>query len=60
MSEADVREIAAALGMPTPAIVSLQFVKDVKQTFSRMERELAALNAEREQLRALAQARGIQ
>ena len=30
------------------------------QQISRMERELAALNAEREQLRAIAQARGIQ
>ena len=30
MSEADIREIAATLGMPTPAIVSPQFVKDVK------------------------------
>lgn len=60
MSETDIREIAATLGMPSPAIVGPQFVKDVTQTFSRMERELAALNAEREELRALAQARGIQ
>lgn len=60
MSEADIREVAATLGMPAPAIISPQFVKDVRQTFSRMGRELAALNAERDELRALAQAQGIQ